>query len=144
MASSRAAAPTTSGTPSRRKPVRRGMHPGKKPLLGASVMVLLGSFMPWIDTAVGNISGARGPGLWTFYAAMLGFAGVMVPLIRLAAAQAAVLGVTAVGLTTWQVVHLLDLVGTAGWRPGPGIVFVFGGGVLALVATWRLLRVSPD
>jgi hypothetical protein len=119
------------------------MHPGKKSLLGASVMVLLGSFMPWIDTAVGNISGARGPGLWTFYAAMLGFAGVMVPLIRLACAQAAVLGLTAVGLTTWQVVHLLTLVGTEGWRPGPGVVLVFGGGVLALVSAWRLFRLTP-
>lgn len=120
------------------------MAPGKGALLGASVMVLFGSFMPWIGTAVGNVSGARGPGLWTFYAAMLGFAGVMVPMLRLAAAQAAVLGLASVGLTTWQVVHLLDLVGTAGWRPGPGVVLVFGGGVLALTASWRLLRVSPD
>jgi hypothetical protein len=120
------------------------MPAGKGALLGASVMVLLGSFMPWIDTAVGNISGARGPGLWTFYAAMLGFAGVMVPLLRLAGAQAAALGLTAVGLTTWQVVHLLDLVGTAGWRPGAGLVFVFCGGVVALVAAWRLLRVTRD
>jgi hypothetical protein len=120
------------------------MHPGKGALLGASVMVLLGSFMPWIDTAVGTISGARGPGLWTFYAAMLGFAGVMLPLVRLAGVQAAILGLTSVGLTSWQVLHLLDLVGTAGWRPGPGIVFVFCGGVVALTAAWRLLRVSHD
>lgn len=102
------------------------------------MLVLLGSFMPWIDTAVGSVNGMRGPGLWTFYAAMLGFAGVMVPLRRLAQAQAALLAAVAVGLVSWQVVHLLQLVGTAGWRPGPGLVLVVGGGVLAGVAAYRL------
>lgn len=131
--------PTPAAIPARGRPARRGMAPGKKPLLGAAVMVMLGSFMPWVDTAVGSVSGARGPGLWTFYAAMLGFAGVMVPLRRVAGAQAAVLGLVSVALPTWQVVHLLGLVGSAGWRPGPGLVLVFGGGVVALVAAWRLL-----
>jgi NADPH-dependent 2,4-dienoyl-CoA reductase/sulfur reductase-like enzyme len=71
---------------------------------------------------------------------MLGFAGVMVPLRRLAMAQAAVLSVVAIGLASWQVLHLLDLVGTAGWRPGPGIVLVIGGGVAAGAAAYRLRR----
>ena len=122
------------------RPVRRGAHPAKRLLLGASLMVMFGSFLPWIDTPIGTISGTRGAGLWTFYAAMLGFAGVMVPLRRIAMAQAAVLSVAAVGLATWQVVHLLSLVGTAGWRPGPGLVLVIGGGVAAGAAAYRLRR----
>jgi hypothetical protein len=122
------------------RPVRRGAHPAKRLLLGASVMVMFGSFLPWIDTPIGSINGTSGAGLWTFYAAMLGFAGVMVPLRRLAMAQAAVLSVVAVGLASWQVLHLLDLVGTAGWRPGPGIVLVIGGGVAAGAAAYRLRR----
>lgn len=129
------AAPARSGASARRRP-----HPAKRQLLGASAMVLLGSFMPWIDTAIGSVTGMRGPGLWTFYAAMIGFAGVMVPLRRLAMAQAALLSAVAVGLVGWQVVHLLQLVGTAGWRPGPGLVLVVGGGVLAGVAAYRLRR----
>jgi hypothetical protein len=37
-------------------------------------------------------------------------------------------------------VHLLDLVGTAGWLPGPGLVLVLGGGVLAATASVQLFR----
>lgn len=103
-------------------------------------MVVVGSFMPWVDTAVGTVSGARGPGLWTFYAAMLGLAGALVPSRRLAATQGAVLAGTAVALPTWQLVHLLGLVGLGGWVPGPGLVLVLGGGVLAGSAAWRLWR----
>ncbi len=109
-------------------------------LLGASFLVLVGSFMPWIDTPLGTVLGAQGAGLWTFYTCMLGFAGVMVPARRLAAAQAALLGAVAVVLPLWQVVHLLGLVGTAGWIPGPGLVLVVGGGVLAGVSAVRLFR----
>ena len=94
-------------------------------------MVTLGSFLPWLDTAVGTVSGARGPGLWTFYAAMLGLAGALVPVRTLAMMQGSVLAVVAVVLPVWQLVHMLRLVGTVGWIPGPGLVLVFGGGVVA-------------
>ncbi len=49
----------------------------------------------------------------------------------------------AIGIPVWQVVHVLDLVGTGGWRPGPGLVLVFGGGVLAAVATRRIASSWP-
>ncbi|MBF4163234.1 hypothetical protein ISG29_16200 [Nocardioides sp. CBS4Y-1] len=103
-------------------------------------MVLIGSFLPWIDTAVGSVSGMAGAGLWTFYACMLGFAGVLVPSQRLAAVQAALLAVVAVGLTGWQVGHVLNLVGTAGWMPGSGLVVVFLGGVVSAICAVRLAR----
>ena len=101
-------------------------------------MVLIGSFLPWIDTAVGSVSGARGGGLWTFYAAMLGLAAVLIPLRRVAAAQAAAFAGVAVAIPVWQVAHLLALVGTGGWVPGPGLVLVLGGGVLAAAAAVQL------
>jgi hypothetical protein len=88
---------------------------------------------------VGSISGARGPGLWTFYAAMLGMAGALVPTRRIAGAQAAVMGVVCVVLPVWQLVRAFDLLGTEGWLPGPGIVLVLGGGVLALATARAFL-----
>ena len=121
-------------------PRGRARVPGRGRVAGAVALVAVGSFMPWIDTALGNVSGARGAGLWTFYACMLGLAGVMVPLRGLAVAQAALLGVVALALPLWQVGHLLSLVGTAGWMPGPGLVLVLGGGVLACVSAVRLHR----
>lgn len=101
-------------------------------------MVAIGSFMPWLDTAVGSVVGVRGAGLWTFYAAMLGLAGALVPIRTLAIVQGAVLALVAVALPVWQVVHVLNLVGTGGWMPGPGLVLVLGGGVVAGVAVNRM------
>jgi hypothetical protein len=121
---------------------RTGIDPARKRLGLAVLMVVVGSFMPWIDTAIGAISGARGPGLWTFYAAMLGLAGALVPHRRIAGVQAAAMGAVCVVLPAWQLFRAFDLLGTQGWLPGPGVVLVFGGGVLAAVAA-RSLLTSP-
>lgn len=123
------------------RPVRRApAAPGRRLLAGAAAMVILGSFMPWIDTAVGSVMGMRGAGLWTFYAACLGVAGALMPWLRVAAGHAAALAVVAFGLAAWQVVHLIGIVGLEGWRPGVGLVFVIGGSVCAAVAATRLWR----
>jgi hypothetical protein len=101
-------------------------------------MVALGSMLPWLMTGLGSISGLRGGGLWTFYAAMLGLAGALVPHRTLALVQGAVLALVALVLPVWQVVHVLTLVGTRGWWPGPGLVLVFAGGVVAALAVRRM------
>lgn len=134
------ASQTSSSRSSAGATARPRVDPARKMLGGAAAMVLLGSFMPWVDTAVGAINGGQGAGLWTFYAAMLGLAGALVPHRRIGGVQALILAVTAVGLVSWQVVHLLTLVGFEGWMPGPGLVLIFGGGVLSGVAGLRLLR----
>lgn len=103
-------------------------------------MVIAGAFMPWVNTAFGNVMGVRGAGLWTFYAGMLGLAGALISFRRLAAGQAIVMAAAATLLPLWQVVHLLSKVGLQGWMPGPGLVLTFGGGVLAWVAARSLLR----
>jgi hypothetical protein len=128
------------GTATKVAQTRRRVDPAKRRLAGAVAMVLFGSFLPWIDTAVGSVSGARGAGLWTFYAAMLGLAGALMPMRRVAAVQAAIFAAVALIVPAWQVVHLLDLVGTDGWLPGPGLVLVLGGGVLASTAAAQLFR----
>lgn len=129
------ASPRTTETTRTRRPPR----PGRGALLGATVRVILGSFLPWIYTALGSLSGASGAGLWTFYAAMLGLAGAIVPWRRAAIVQAAILALAAVGLSTWQLVRAVSLLGLeGGWLPGPGLVLVFGGGVLAGVAARRI------
>lgn len=132
--------------PSPGKQTARVAHamPGRGRLMGAVVMVIIGSFMPWLDTAVGTVSGARGAGLWTFYAAMLGLAAVMVPVRSLRIGQTILFAVVAIALPTWQVIHVLNLAGTGGWMPGPGIVLVVGGGVLALDAARWFVRGTPS
>jgi hypothetical protein len=121
------------------RPSRRRRPVGQRRLLGASVMVLLGAFLPWVYTGVGAVSGFRGAGLWTFYTSSLGFAGALVASRRLAGVQALVLAAAAIGLAGWQLVHLTSLVGFSGWFPGPGLVLTAGGGVLAAAAGRSLL-----
>jgi hypothetical protein len=105
-------------------------------------MVLVGAFLPWVSTGVGNVVGVRGAGLWTMYAAVLGVAGAMLRSPRPAALHAGLLALIAVGLPLWQVAHLMSRVGLAGWIPGVGLVMTFGGGVVAGFAAVSLFRAS--
>ncbi len=109
-------------------------------VLVAVLLVLIGSFMPWIHTGLGNVSGARGPGLWTAYAAFLGLAGTLMPWRRVGAAHVTVFAAVALVLPAWQLVHVFRLVGLGGWMPGTGLVLVATGGVLASVAALRAWR----
>lgn len=113
--------------------------PDQLPLLLSSLAIIVGSFLPWVVVGSGlQVSGFRGAGLWTFYAASLGLAGALVRRRRLAATSAAVAGVVAVALTAWQILHLVAQVGFDGWRPGLGLLMVAIGGVIALRSAWRL------
>jgi hypothetical protein len=116
------------------------MHPARRRLILGMVLIMVGSFLPWLY--VGGIakSGAFGPGLWTFYASMLGLAAVLLPFHRIGAAHAAVMAAVALGIPVWQVAHVIGLVGFTGWMPGPGLVMVVAGGVVAAACAVRLLR----
>ncbi len=104
------------------------------------VLVMIGSFLPWLYVGDVAKSGALGPGLWTFYASMLGLAGVLLPFHRIGGAHAAVMAGVALALPAWQIVHIVGLVGFDGWMPGPGLVMVVAGGVVAASCAVKLLR----
>lgn len=114
--------------------------PASRHLLGASAMVLVGAFLPWISTGLGNVVGIRGAGLWTMYAAVLGVAGAIVRSPGLAALHAGLLAAVATVLPLWQVLNLVSKVGLSGWIPGVGLVLTLGGGVVAGFAAASLLR----
>lgn len=116
------------------------MHPARKRLILAVGLVVVGSFLPWLYVGGVPKSGALGPGLWTFYAAMLGLAAIMLPFHKVGAVHAAIVAAVAVAVPVWQVVHVLGLVGGGGWMPGPGLVMVVAGGVVAGSCAVRLWR----
>lgn len=103
-------------------------------------MIIVGAFLPWLHSGAGNVLGIRGAGLWTMYAAFLGLAGAIIRHRRVVAVHAAVVGLVALSLAGWQLVHVVSLVGFEGWMPGAGIVLTLGGGVVATVAAVRLWR----
>lgn len=126
---------------------RRRRMPGQGRLLGAAALLVVGAVLPWLYTPVGPVTGLRGAGLWTFYASMLALAGGLLPHRTVAAVQALVVGVVAVALPAWQAIHVLSLVGTGGWSPGPGLVMTLGAGVLCVVAARQLFlggRAGPE
>jgi hypothetical protein len=121
--------------PSRPKP------PGQSQLIWFSLMIAVGSFLPWVSTAVGNISGAAGmgAGYWTFIAAALGMAGGLMPWRKVAITHAWIVAAVATVLPVWQVVHLYSLVGFSGWMPGIGLVLVFFGGLFCAKAARTMM-----
>jgi hypothetical protein len=126
---------------------RRRLMPGQGQMLWASAMIAVGSFLPWISTGFGNIAGTtgQGAGYWTFIAATLGIAGALMPWRTVAMVHAGIVAAVATLLPAWQVLHLMSLVGFAGWMPGIGLVLVFFGGLFLARAAWTLanLEVVP-
>lgn len=120
-------------------PLRRRRLPGQGKALGAAALVILGAFLPWMYTGIGNFNAFRVAGPWTFYAGFLALGAGLIPHRMVAGVSAAVAAVPAVVLPVWQLVHMFNLVGMEGWRPGPGAVMTIGGGVLAAVAAWQVL-----
>lgn len=123
---------------------RRRLMPGQGTMLWSSLMIAVGSFMPWVATGFGNISGATGmgAGYWTFIAAMLGVSGALMPWRRVAMVHAAIVAVVAVALPIWQLLHLYTLVGLSGWMPGIGLVLVLFGGLFIGRAAWTLYNLE--
>lgn len=117
---------------------RRRKMPGQLRLLAASVMMLIGAFLPWLYTPMGPVGGMRGPGMWTATFAMIALAGALVPIRTLAMWQGVAAGVVGVVFPVWQFVHVFGQVGMAGWMPGAGLVLTLAAGVLCGVAAWQL------
>lgn len=117
-------------------PTMRPKMPGRRRLLFASALLVLGGWLPWLYTGAGPVSGIRGAGLWVFYAGLLALAGALLPARFAVAAlvQSVLCAVVALVFPVWQVARVLGLVGVQGWLPGPGLVMTFTGGVLCLLA----------
>lgn len=116
-------------------------HPAaRRRLRIAAVVVLVGSVLPWVDTAAGNFLGVQGAGLWTLSAGGIGLAGSMLPQHRLVVAHAAVLAVVATLLSVAQVLRLVDVCSAGGCVPGVGLAVTLFGGALASSALFALLR----
>ncbi|QDO90364.1 hypothetical protein FNH13_10930 [Ornithinimicrobium ciconiae] len=101
-------------------------------------MILVGAFLPWLYTPLGNFTGMNGPGMWTATVGMLALAGAIVPLRMLAIGQALITAGVCLVIPVWQFWHMFSQVGMAGWMPGPGLLLTFVGGLLCGIAAWQL------
>jgi hypothetical protein len=102
---------------------------GQQTLLWASVLIMVGAFLPWLMTGVGTFTGMRGAGTWTVFAGAIGLGASMMRSRRLVLIHAVGIAAVAVVLPLWQVIHMLGLVGLSGWLPGIGLIMTFAGGV---------------
>lgn len=112
---------------------------GQKWLLGASLLIVVGSFLPWVTFGtLATINGLQTAGLWTFYLGTLGIAGALVPWRSVAIAQGAIAAVAALALPAWQMWHLYST-DLDGWQPGIGALICVAGGSLAARAVILLV-----
>lgn len=114
--------------------------PGQVRVVLAGLAILVGSFLPWVESAVGTFTGMAGPGVWTLYAGVLALAGGVLRRPRLAAANAALAGMLAVGLPLWQGLRLFEVCGGGACAPASGLVLVLAAGLVALAQVPGLWR----
>src|SRR5690606_2732895 len=106
-----------------------------------SLVTMVASFLPWLDTAIGSFVGTASGGLWTFYAAALALPGVIWRSRPVVMAHALVLAVAAIAVPAWRFVWALQRLPGLGeaWLPSPGMLLVFISGVVAAVAVTGLV-----
>jgi hypothetical protein len=111
---------------------------GQQTLLWASVLILVGAFLPWLMTGVGTFTGMRGAGTWTVFAGAIGIGASLMRRRRMVLLHAYGIAAVSILLPLWQVVHMLSLVGLGGWLPGIGLIMTFAGGVAVARATLEI------
>ncbi len=129
--SSNASLSLTSGTDQKRR-LNRWTHPKQKIMVFVAFGVIIGSFLPWLETAIGSYTGFAGPGQILFYFGFIGMGAGLVPLRWPAIIQSGMMGAVAVVIPLWQIARMLLKVGISGWVPGVGMVLIFGCGAMAL------------
>ena len=111
-------------------------------LLIASLVTMVASFLPWLDTAFGSTNGSAVGGLYTFYAGLVALPGAFLRRRRVVVGHALILAVVGIAVPAWRLTWALGRLPALGeaWLPGSGLVLVaISGGVAAYVAA-SLLR----
>lgn len=137
VTSSTAAIPTSAELEGQ-KTRRLWSHPKQRLLLLLAGGIILGAFLPWLETPVGTYRAWAGPGQYLFYAGVLGFAGGLVPVRMMAIIQAAVMSAVAITLPVWQILKIFSAVRLEGWVPGIGMIMILGCGIMGLRTTMAL------
>jgi hypothetical protein len=123
---------------------RRIFHPGSALMIAGALCILVGSLLPWVRTAAGNLPGYGGGGLLTAALGMLLFAGAVIPYRVSAIAHCAVVGLPVAAIVAWQSVKLgATVAATDAWWgvwAGEGLVLTGAGAVVVLGTAWRLYR----
>lgn len=137
----------SSAVPAKAPAVRsRVFHAGSAGMLVGGLIVLVGSFLPWVMTPFGSLSGTDGPGLLTLSAGFIAVAGALLPYRRVAIAHALVAGLGIAVIVVWQVVRLVHLSAvTEAWGqllPGMGLVMAAGAAVILLRTGRRLVATT--
>ena len=108
----------------------------------AAPATLIASFLPWLDTALlGPIYGASAGGLYTFYAGLIAFPGVIWRNPRVVAGHLLLLAVVDIAGPGWRFAWALRRLPGFGeaWLPSPGMLLLFVSGGVAAYAFVKLL-----
>jgi hypothetical protein len=134
-------ADTTAGARRRRWP-----YHGRAQLLLplAGLVLTIGGFLPWLDTAFGASFLGQTAQLLVLSAGAIGLAGAAWRRRGAVVAHAAIVAVVGLGTALWYLgsaVATLPAFGEA-WVPGPGLVLTLLSGGVAAYALLRLTRMS--
>lgn len=109
-------------------------------MLFSFIAVIVGSMLPWWQTALGSQSGLGRWGVLTIWAAAVGLLGVLSVRRNLFMVLPAVGGLIAFGLVFTELIRGSSLCGTDGGsfcRPGAGLIITGGAALYAVLRSVR-------
>ena len=116
-------------------------------LAATSLITLIASFLPWLDTALfGSVSGAVAGGLYTFYAGLLALPGVFWRNPRVVAGHVLLLALADLAIPGWRLLWAFSRLPGFGqaWLPSVGLLLLLISGVVAAVAFVQLLPLTSS
>lgn len=109
-------------------------------LIGAGVLMAIGSFMPWGQAGIFTVSGTQGDGVITL------IAGVVIAIIGIAKRASALSGILVILLAGGSGLIVLNVIANFTDTPesmGTGLFVVGGAALFALIAGVKTLRERP-
>ncbi|CAN5543303.1 hypothetical protein BH20ACT23_BH20ACT23_08700 [soil metagenome] len=120
------------------------LGPPQKWLLIAGITMLIGSVLPWVLVLGQSLRAAPLAMSWALWAGLMTLAAASIRWRMIAAFSALLGGGGALYLAVWQSTTLLKACLSTQCLPGPGVMLLFGAGILGLLQATKLFRDRPS
>lgn len=120
------------------------LGPPQKRLLIAGISMWVGALLPWVLVLGQSLRAAPLAMSWALWAGLMTLAAASVRWRTIAALSAALGGGGALYLAIWQSTTLFKACLSTDCLPGPGVMLLFGAGILGLLQALKLFRDRPS
>ena len=120
------------------------LGPPQKRLLIAGITMWVGAVLPWVLVLGQSLRAAPLAMSWALWAGLMTLAAASVRWRMIAALSALLGGGGALYLAVWQSTTLFKACLSTNCLPGPGVMLLFGAGILGLLQALTLFKDRPS